>query len=301
MPREPVESISADPVRRALLAVARSRTDTSPILVLGVDFRWRRLDAAPSLAALWMQTNALSPDGRRAAFGTSTGTYVIDLTTGRGLTFHSAPETTRPVWLSSRHLLLGPNTLVIPQTGEVLPVPEGPADMITPRRSGDTSVNPTVGMIELLSVGQPATASARLRRWRAEDSRMLSSSIPLTGELTELIGPWRGPGFSVEGDQGFLVRACMPSAIPSVAGASTVIAVVRSTNGKVERALLVDSAVSGTVRVIGWVDTRRVLLSLTRPGRQQVVTWDLLAGGLFLASTIQSDGVLSLPDPVFGA
>jgi hypothetical protein len=86
-----------------------------------------------------------------------------------------------------------------------------------------------------------------------------------------------------------------------VAGASTVIAVVRPTNGKVERALLVDSAVSGTVRVIGWVDTRRVLLSLTRPGRQQVVTWDLLAGGLFLASTIQSDGVLSLPDPVFGA
>ncbi|GIH11326.1 hypothetical protein Rhe02_93930 [Rhizocola hellebori] len=301
MPKDPVVPISADPVRRALLIVARSRADTSPILVLGEDFRWRQLDAAPSLAALWMQTNALSPDGRRAAFGTSTGTYVIDLTTGKGLTFHSAPETTRPVWLSNRHLLLGPNTLVIPQTGEVLPVPEGPADMITPRRSIDSSADPTVGMIELLSIGQPATASARLRRWRAEDSRMLSASIPLNGELTELIGPWRGPGFSVDGDRGFLVRACMPSPVPSVQGASTVIAVVRPTNGKVERALLVDSAISGTVRVIGWADSRRVLLSFTRPGRQQVVTWDLFAGGLFIASAIESDGVLSLPDPIFGA
>jgi hypothetical protein len=301
MPPEPVGPISADPVRRALLAVARSRADTSPILVLGEDFRWRQLDGAPSLAALWMQTNALSPDGRRAAFGTSTGTYVIDLTTGRGVTFHSTPETTRPVWLSSRHLLLGTNTLVVPQTGEVLPVPEGPTDMITARRAGDTSANPTSGMIELLSVGQPATASARLRRWRAEDSRMLSSSVPLTGELTELIGPWRGPGFSVDGDKGFVVRACMPSAVPSVEGASAVIAVVRPTNGKVERALLVDSAISGTVRVIGWADGRRVLLSFTRPGRQQVVTWDLFAGGLFLASAIESDGVLSLPDPIFGA
>ncbi len=301
MPREPVDPISLHPVRRALLVVARSRADTSPILVLGDDFRWRQLDDAPSLAALWMQTNALSPDGRRAAFGTSTGTYVIDLTTGRGLTFHSSPETTRPVWLSHRHLLLGKQTLVIPQTGQVLPVAEGPEDMVTQRRSGDTSASPTAGMVELLSVGQPATAPARVRRWRVEDLRPMSSSVPLTGELTELIGPWRGPGFGVDGDRGLLVRACLPNALPSVDGASTVIAVVRPNNGKVERALLVDTAISGAVRVIGWADSRRVILSLTRTGRQQVVTWDLFGGGLFLASVVESDGVLSLPDPIFGA
>ncbi len=301
LPKEPVELISRDPVRRALLVVARSRADTSPILVLGEDFRWRQLDDAPSLAALWMQPNALSPDGRRAAFGTSSGTYVIDLTTGRGLTFHSAPETTRPVWLSSRYLLLGKDMLVVPQTGEVKPVAVGPEDMVTPRRAGDASADPTVGMLELLSVGQPATAPARLRLWRTEDSRMLSASVPLTGELTELIGPWRGPGYSVDGDRGFVVRACMPTTVPSVEGASSVIAVVRPTSGKVERALLVDSAISGTVRLIGWADSRRVLLTFTRPGRQQVVTWDLFAGGLFLASMVESDGVLSLPDPIFGA
>jgi hypothetical protein len=93
----------------------------------------------------------------------------------------------------------------------------------------------------------------------------------------------------------------MPSAVPSVEGATSVVVVVRPTDGKVERALLIDAAISGTVRVIGWADSRRVLLSFTRPGRQQVVTWDLFAGGLFIASTIQCDGVLSLPDPIFGA
>lgn len=301
LPSEPVRPIGLDPVRRALLVISRSRADTSPVLVLGDDMRWRQLDGAPSLAALWMQTNALSPDGRQAAFGTSTGTYVVDLTTGRGLTYHSSPETTRPVWLSRRHLLLGKNFLVVTQTGEVLPAPCDPDDVVTRRRTGDSSSAPLTGMVELLSVGQPATAPARLRRWREEDLRPLSSSVPLTGELTALVGPWRGPGYGVDGEKGLVVRACLPNALPSVDGASMVVAAMTPAGGKVERALLVDTALSGTVRVIGWADSRRVILSLTRTGRQQVVTWDLFGGGLFLASVIESDGVLSLPDPIFGA
>ncbi|HCT80972.1 MAG TPA: hypothetical protein DGT23_31285 [Micromonosporaceae bacterium] len=291
-----VELLSAMPLSRALLLAAASRADTSSIFVLGDDGKWRKVDGAPALANLWLQTSALSPDGTRAAFGTSTGTVVIDLTTGRSSEFHSAPETTRPVWLGPQYLLLAPNSLVDPATGKASAVPEGPEDTVTPRRPLEPLGDPLARLLQLLSVGQPATAPARLRWWVPSADGLQQASVPLNGPLTELIGPWRGPGFGIDGDIGLVVRACVPSAVPSVAQTSVVVAVVRPKTGRVERALLVDSGLSGNVRLVGWADERRVLLSLIRPGRQQIVAWDLVAGGLSVVSEVNSDGVVSLPE-----
>lgn len=291
-----VELLSVDPVRRALLLLASSRADTSPIFVLGDDGKWRKVDGAPWDASIWLQPSALSPDGTRAAFGTSTGTVVVDLTTGGSQEFHSAPETTQPVWLGPQYLLLAPDSLVDPATGKASAVPDGPEDTVTPRRPREPLGDPLARLVQLLSAGQPATAPARLRWWVPSPAGLQEASVPLNGPLTELIGPWRGPGFGIDGDIGLVVRACVPNSVPSVAQTSVVIAVVRPKTGRVERALLVDSAMSGNVRLVGWADERRVLLSLIRPGSQQIVGWDLVAGGLSVVSEVNSDGVVSLPE-----
>jgi hypothetical protein len=283
--------ITADPVRRAVLLMAVSRTDTSPIVVLGDDGRWRKVNVAPSLTALWLHAGALSPDGLRAAFGTSTGTTVVDLTTGQARDFSATPEPTRPVWLGPRHLVMGVKNLLDVVTGETAPFPTKPDDVVTPRHF-DGTTNPATRLIELLSVGQPATAAARIRRWK-EGAEVVTQ---LNGPLAELIGPWRGGGFGYGGDDGLLARLCMTTASFDVGTASAVVAVIRPKTARVERTLLIDPNQSGSVRLLGWADDKHLLLSLVVQGAQQVVSWDIAAGGVNLASTVQSEGVVAFPD-----
>jgi hypothetical protein len=292
LPEGDLPPLTADPVRRAAMLMAVSRTDTSPIVVLGDDGRWRRVDVAPSLSALWLHAGALSPDGLRAAFGTSTGTTVVDLTTGQARQFHSSPESTRPVWLGPRHLLLGVKSLLDVVTGQVGTAPTPPDDAVTPRHF-DPASDPATRLIELLSVGEPATAAARVRRWTRERVELVTQ---VNGPLADLIGPWRGGGFGYGGEDGLLARVCMTTTAVNVGTAAAVVAVVRPKSARVERTLLIDPAQSGSVRLVGWADDKRVLLALVTQGSQRVVTWDAVAGGVNLVATIRGDGVVAFPD-----
>jgi hypothetical protein len=284
--------LTADPVRRAMLLMAVSRTDTSPIVVLGDDGRWRKVNLAPALTALWLHAGALSPDGLRAAFGTSTGTTVVDLTTGQAQEYSATPEPTRPVWLGPRHLVLGVKNLLDVTTGQTSAFPTRPDDVLTPRHA-DPVGDPATRLIELLSVGEPATAAARIRRWTQAGTEVVTQ---LNGPLAELIGPWRGGGFGYGGDDGLLARLCMTTAAYNVGAASAVVAVIRPKTARVERTLLIDPNQSGSVRLLGFADEKHVLLSLVVQGAQQVVSWDLAAGGVNLAATVQSEGVIAFPD-----
>jgi hypothetical protein len=287
--------LSADPVRRATVLMALGRADTSPIVVQGDDGRWRRINVAPALAAPFLHAGALSPDGLWAAFGASTGTTVVNLTTGQAQIYNPASpaaSSTRPVWLGPRHLLLWAKSLLDVGTGQLGAAPAAPEDVVTPQHF-DPAGDPATRLIELLSVGEPATAAARVRRWSREGSELVTQ---VNGPLADLIGPWRGGGFGYGGEDGLLARACLPASAPDGGSAAMVVAVVRPKTARVERALLIAHAQSGGVRVIGWADEKRLLLSLVAQGSQRVVTWDVVAGGVNLVSTIRGDGVLAFPD-----
>ncbi len=281
--------LAGNPVRRATLLMALSRTDTSPIVVLGDDGRWRKIDAAPALTALWLHAGALSPDGLRAAFGTSSGTTVVDLTTGKSRDYTATPEPTRPVWLSPRHLLLGVHNLVDVVSGETRTFATGPTDVVMPQHD-DPTADPASRLIELLSVGEPSTAAARVRRWSSNGTEVVT---PINGPLAELVGPWRGGGFGLgnyAGDDGLLVRVC------AINDGGAGVVVVRAKTAHVERVLVTDPQRSGTVRLLGWSDPVHVLLALVTQGSQQVMRWDIASGAVNVVSTVHSDGVLAFPD-----
>jgi hypothetical protein len=163
---------------------------------------------------------------------------------------------------------------------------------VTPQHF-DPASDPATRLVELLSVGEPATAAARVRRWTREGVEQVTQ---VNGPLADLIGPWRGGGFGYGGEDGLLARACMTTTAANVGTAGSVVAVVRPKSARVERTLLIDPAQSGNVRLVGWADAKRVLLALVTQGVQQVVTWDAVAGGVNLVATVRGDGVLAFPD-----
>jgi hypothetical protein len=205
--------------------------------------------------------------------------------------YSATPEPTRPIWLGPRHLLMGVKTLLNVDTGKSGPVPAIPDDAVTPQHY-DPAGDPAARLVELLSVGVPTTAGARIRRWTPAGAEQVT---PISGPLAELIGPWRGGGFGYGGDDGLLARVCLATSAVNVASAASVVAVVRAKTGRVERTLLVDPAQSGGVRIIGWADSKRLILSLTRQNTL-LVAWDVVAGGVTMMSTVRGDGILAFPD-----
>jgi hypothetical protein len=295
VPADTAQPLSTFPLTRALVLITSPPGDTSPILVLGEDGAWRHVDMAPEFAALWLHAGSLAPDGIHAALGTSTSTVVVDLRTGTTQSFAAAGPSYRPVWLTSDHLILAKDQMIDIRTGASVLSPVGPEDVLVPQNPPGVAKDPIARLAQLLSVGDPATAAARTRRWfiaPGSVAGLTSVVLPLHGPIGELIGPWRGQGFVSGG--GLMVRACQPTAVPSMAAISSVVAVIKQDNGEIVRAMVTERP-SG-IRVLGWADERHALLGFVSSRQQQIVSWDVLDGRLSLASTVNSSGVLSLPD-----
>ncbi|MFC7757036.1 hypothetical protein ACFQY4_02250 [Catellatospora bangladeshensis] len=84
--------------------------------------------------------------------------------------------------------------------------------------------------------------------------------------------------------------------------AGAAVAVLEPGTGALRRVLAVDEAVAGELRLLGWLDRRRLLLSCTGgqgvpPGLwRRVLAWDLRDGRLGLVATAPGTGALSLAD-----
>ncbi|GHJ46322.1 hypothetical protein Cs7R123_36640 [Catellatospora sp. TT07R-123] len=285
-------ALSADPVTRALALLTPSATVGTPVLALGEDGRWRRVDQAGDRVGLGMEESALSPDGLHAAFALVDGVRVVDLATGAGRTYPTPEQPPAVAWLGPGHLLLGVDALLDLRAERLVPCPAGPVDAVTYR--GVVPLSGPGPLTELLSVGQPAAAGARVRRWVLDAAKPGETTVAITGERADLIGPFQGPGFG-HGD-GVLARVC--SARSGQQGQAVG---VFTTDGAVRRVLLADESVTGAVRVIGWLDPRRVLLRCvgrvgSGPARQRILAWDLRDGHLALMATVAVEGGLSLPD-----
>lgn len=295
VPAEKAQPLSQFPLPRAIALITSPPGDTSPILALGEDGAWRHVDMAPEFAALWLHAGSLAPDGVHVALGTGTSTVVVDLRTGTTQSYPAATPSNRPVWLTSDHLILAKDQMIDIRTGASVLVPVGPEDVLVPQNPPGAAKDPIARLTQLLSVGDPATAAARTRRWfiaPGSVAGLTSVILPLHGPIGELIGPWRGQGFVSGG--GLMVRACQPTPAPSLAAVSSVVAVIDQETGEIVRAMVTERP-SG-IRVLGWADERHALLGLVSSRQQQIVSWDVLDGRLGLASTVNSSGVLSLPD-----
>lgn len=283
--------ISANPLPRAVLLVGSTILPGEPVYALADNGTWRHLDTAPRGAGTLLAPNSLSPDGKVAVFGAATGSVLVDLTTGAKQVVPNAIPSARPVWLSEQQVLFSTSALYDRTSGQLGIAGAGPENAVTPRlrESGDR----TNVMIELLPAGQPLTAPARVRRWSLLDRT--SVTIPLSGPLSDLVGPWEGPAIGFGDDR--VARLCRPTAtIPSSVRVSWMAAVLSPKTGEVARLLMIDSATSGVPVLLGWESERRLLLTLTVRGGQEIINWDLSAETVSLVSRADFVGTLSMRD-----
>ncbi|MEV4417326.1 hypothetical protein [Catellatospora sp. NPDC049609] len=291
-------ALSARPAPHALALLTSG--GAGHVLALGRDGAWRRVDAAPEQAGRHLDEGALSPDGAYAAFPLTDGWRVVEMATGRARNhLLRAPVV---VWLGPGHLLFGEDALLEVATGRLLGAPLGSRDAVAVRRAAAGAAADT--MLELLSVGEPITAPARVRRWEHHATQWVAATLAVGGEASGHLGPFRGAGFTVAGTGGLVARVCEPQALPAGLGrpADAAVAVLQPGTGEVRRLLAVDEETAGEVRLLGWLDLRRVLLYCAggqgvapRQGRR-VLAWDVRDGRVGLVATAPGPGRLSLAD-----
>jgi hypothetical protein len=263
-----------------------------PVYALADNGTWRHLDTAPRGAGTLLTPNSLSPDGKMAVFGVATGAVLVDLTTGGQQALPQAVPSARPVWLSEQQILFSSAALYDRVSGKLGIAGAGPENTVTPRlrEVGDH----TDVMIELLPASQPLTAPARVRRWSLVDRTAVT--IPLSGPLSDLVGPWEGPAIGFGEDR--VARLCRPSGggVPGSVRVSWMAAIVSPKTGEVARLLMIDSAASGVPVLLGWESERRLLLTLTMRGGQEIISWDLSGETVSRVSQADFVGTLSMRD-----
>lgn len=297
-------TLSALPTRRALavLDAATGPAATGPLLVLGEDGGWRRVDKLPAAASALLSPGGLAPDGARTAVVTADELWVVESATGRARRYDVATQSPVVVWLGPRHLLVGVDKLLDVGTGALLPVPVGVRDAIAPRRAAGADTPSTV--LELLSAGDPITAPPRVRSWEFDGRDHSEGTVAVTGAGAGRLGQFLGPGFAVTGGGDLVARMCEPMGLPVRPDwrAGEAVAVLDPGAARVRRLLVADAEVTGSLTLLGWLDRRRVLLrcaggSGSTPGvNQRVLVWDVRDGSLALVATVASDGTLSLAD-----
>jgi hypothetical protein len=248
-------------------------------------------------------TAVLSPDGLHAAFPAGNHIDLLDIVTAKIRQLPSGGASSPPVWLDPNHLMEGEvgSALIIDiRTGATIKVPNVVDDAIVPRA---VSVLPAGGDITprvqfMLSVGQPVTAPARIRRWTSGFDQQID--ISLGGDLHGWIGKWRGVGFAYGDDHGLIVRRCQIANRPLPEGmgdAINGIAVVRAATGVVLR-LLLETSLTGSSRteVLGWLDPDTVLLSTGTFSVMLLVAWRIDTGRFELVSISNKGSRVSVAD-----
>lgn len=284
------------PAGRALAMFQNFANGT--VLVLGPDGGLRRLDADLSVAS----TAVIAPDGMLAAFPRAGQIDLLDVVTAKIRVLPSGGSGSPPVWLDGSHIVagaVGGSQIVDVRTGAAVEAPIDVADTSMPQGAAPIPAGSdfTDRVQLMLSVGQPVTAPARIRRYGKGFNQQVDISVG--GDLGGWIGRWRGVGFGYGGDHGLLVRRCQVGhQLPEGMGEATFgLAVVRAATGVVLR-LLLDTSLSGSTRTeaLGWLDADTVLLSTGTLEALLVLAWRIDTGALELVSSANRGARIAVAD-----
>ncbi|HET6212984.1 MAG TPA: hypothetical protein VFE14_08945 [Micromonosporaceae bacterium] len=285
---------------RPALTTASMSGDGTRVAFLGndvvtvVDLRTaaaRKYDALRASSALvWVTPQTLLVSG-------PSGAVVIDLQTG----------VRAPTTLDAQHVLTGQDGAqpAAPAPGAIPspPVSAGPTPSVLPSPTGTgLPVGLAEKVIQLLPVGEPATAPARLRRYALISADAVTAvDTAITGDRISWLGPWREPGFLVGGPSGRAARDCDAAALnlPERYGrAEYATVVLQATTGQVQRSLIAPAdatSLRGSL-LLGWLD-RDTALVRTGDGRSQhLISWRVTDGQLRLVSTVSRDSEISVAD-----
>ncbi|HEU4423983.1 MAG TPA: hypothetical protein VFR67_15740 [Pilimelia sp.] len=328
---QPVGPLTSHRISRA---VAIFRLPSSPLLLLGDDggIRWipEKILAPVNVRGGGgegrLPVGALSPDGSRIALPLTGELALFDVPTASVRKF-PVPERTRSVvWFGNRWLLAGGPTssVLIDMHSRRSTLSSADArTTLAPRGPGVVSGTPVLrddpaaslaalgpsagplampGAVELLSIGEPATAPARVRRHLATPAGVVGMDIAVTGDLAGWIGPWQGTGF-LTGE--WAVRDCVPTGeLPPWYGSATLAAAaVNPTSGQVHR-LLVSTGSDGPAMVLGGVGPGTALVRpgavLVRapgePGTVNLLAWQPGIGQLYLVATLDDEPSMAVAD-----
>jgi hypothetical protein len=288
------------PRGRHALAVF-SPPDESSVLLLDDG----KLYVAPDIHVRVDNPAALSPDGRYVAYR-GARLSIFDVTNGQSRALEASANLSSPVWLDATHLLVSVvgGAQVIDVDGRPpVTLPSDVVDVVVPQGSRPPlSGDPVRQVTELLSIGRPLGAPARVRRYNASGGDPVD--VTVVGDLAPWIGLWRGAGYGYGGspdatDRGLLVRRCQTNGrLPWDLGEpQSALAVVRATTGVVLR-ILVNTSLTAADRVepLGWLDSSTVLVSTNSPDASLVLAWRVETGSLQLITIVDRGVRTALAD-----
>lgn len=236
---------------------------------------------------------ALSPDGRFVAYRQAEKVAVFDVSTGVSRPLDTSSNLATPIWLDSTHLIIsvtGGGQVVTAAGGVQQRLPVDVGETVVPQGYPAITGDPALRATELLSIGVPVTAPARVRRH--DSARDDGTDLVVQGDLGSWLGLWRGIGFGVRTstdphDRGLLVRRCQTAGrLPVEYGdPQDAIVAVRAVDGKILQVLLnVDSTGADRVEPLGWLDRETVLVTSNSDQASVIVAWRVATGALELVS-----------------
>jgi len=279
-----------------------SAMDESSVLLLDDG----RLYAVPDIRVRPDNPGVMSPDGRYIAFRDAQQ-MVFDVFTGTVRVLSAVTTVSTPVWLDPDHLLYSAvgGSQVVVSDGRLAEKLEAVdlSDVVVPQGHREAMTgDPILRSTEMLALGRPLTAPARVRHYTANKTEPVD--VSLQGELAAWVGLWRGLGFALStgpnpADRGRLVRRCQTSGrVPSPYGeVVSGIAGVRAATGAVLRVLIETMKTEADrVEPVGWLDAATVLISATAEDATLLVAWSVDTGKFELVTVINRNVRLALAD-----
>jgi hypothetical protein len=249
---------------------------------------------------------AMSPDGRWVAYQQADKIALFDISTQVSHALAVNANLATPIWLDSTHLMVSVSNggQIVSTAGAIQQVlPVDISDTVVPQGYPALAGDPALRATELLSIGQPATAPARVRLHKSiKDTD--GTDVIVQGDQAAWLGLWRGVGFSVRtstnpGDRGLLVRRCQTAGrLPDQYGdPQGAIFAVKAADGKIQRVLInSDSTASDRVEPLGWLDRETVLVTSNSDTASVIVAWHIPDGTLELITVTSTSVHIALAD-----
>jgi hypothetical protein len=290
------------PKGRRALAVISPTGDQQSVVVLDDGKLYRLPDDDVDID----NPAALSPDGRYVAYRKADKVALYDITTATSRTLETSANLATPIWLDATRLMISVTgggqivTVAGALQGQIVPVDI--ADTVVPQGYPALSGDPVLRSTELLSIGRPLTAPARVRQH--ETSKDEGSEVIVQGPLGAWLGLWRGIGFGVRTtiepkDRGLLVRRCQTTGrLPAEYGdPQGAIIAIRATDGRILRVLLhTDATDADRVEPLGWLNRQTVMVTANSNEACVIVAWQVTDGRLDLFSIVSAPARVALAD-----
>jgi hypothetical protein len=175
-----------------------------------------------------------------------------------------------------------------PRSGQVGPTAVLPATSSSPRA--------LPGSVELLPMGDPATAPARLRRYRDAPAGVRHADTGLTGRLTGWVGLWRGVGFLTHA---WALRDCTPMGrLPAGYGNPILAtAAVEPGSGTLGRLLVTVGGDADVPQLLGVLSGGTALIRARgEAGTLNLIAWRVATGRFYLVSVVDHLAGISVAD-----